>query len=371
MVIPGTPRGLAASPYLYVCNQADASVSVIDMASDRVVHTVDLVALGFSAHASPHHIAVEPDGSFWYVSLIGDGRVLKFDRDNRLIGQVEFEAPGLLALDPTSERLFVGRSMAAVRPPKRIGIIDRKAMTIEDADVFVSRPHAIAVARDGRYVYTASLAENRIVALDPATGDIASDRFSTNAADVLVQFAISPDGRWMVAGGQISGRFLVFDLSEAPHATLVKSIPVNAAPWHPVFSPDGRFVYVGNQGANTVTVIDAADWSVAAVIAGEGIAEPHGAALSPDGKKLYISNHNLKGTYTPAPREGEGARPRPLKNAASGATPDGGKPRGTVVVIDTETRKILKVIEVGHYASGVGSATLTGGPGAADPGGSD
>ncbi|MFQ5743648.1 MAG: YncE family protein [Acidobacteriota bacterium] len=357
MAIPGTSRGLAASPYLYVCNQADASVSVIDMETDEVVRTVDLEALGFSAHASPHHIAVEPDGSYWYVSLISDGRVLKFDRHDRLVGQVEFEAPGLLALDPTSKRLFVGRSMAAVRPPKRIGVIDREAMTIEDADVFISRPHAIAVARDGRYAYMASLAENRIVALDPLTEDITSDLFAADAAEVLVQFAVSPDGYWMVAGGQISGKFLVFDLSQAPHVTLVKSIPVNTAPWHPVFSPDGRFVYVGNQGANTVTVIDTADWSVAAVIAGEGIAEPHGAAVSADGKKLYVSSHNLKGEYVPAPRDGEGARPRLSANAASGAKPDDGEPRGTVVVIDTESRQILKVIEVGHYASGVGSAT--------------
>src|SRR5690606_37575309 len=34
---------------LYVCNQNDATVSVVDMATNTVVRTVDLQALGFSA----------------------------------------------------------------------------------------------------------------------------------------------------------------------------------------------------------------------------------------------------------------------------------------------------------------------------------
>ncbi|MEE8267808.1 MAG: hypothetical protein V3R97_02745, partial [Gemmatimonadales bacterium] len=85
------------TPLLYVANQNSALVSVIDMASNTVVETVDLQALGFSATAKPHHVVVEPDGSAWYVSLIAENRVLKFDRDNQLVGQLEFERPGMMA----------------------------------------------------------------------------------------------------------------------------------------------------------------------------------------------------------------------------------------------------------------------------------
>ena len=69
-----------ADDLLYVCNQNDATVSVIDMATNRVIRTVDLKQLGFSANARPHHVAVEPDGSFWYVTLIGDNRVVQMWR---------------------------------------------------------------------------------------------------------------------------------------------------------------------------------------------------------------------------------------------------------------------------------------------------
>ena len=76
---------------------------------DEVVHTIDLQALGFAAMAKPHHIAVEPDGSHWYVSLIAANAVLKFNRDNELVGRLEFERPGLRAIDRDRHRPDLGR----------------------------------------------------------------------------------------------------------------------------------------------------------------------------------------------------------------------------------------------------------------------
>ena len=119
-------------PFLYVANQEAAAVTVIDLETHAVVEVIDLEAMGYGANAKPHHVAVEPDGSFWYVSLIAANRVLKFDRDNELVASVEFERPGLLALHPSEPWLFVGRSMAAVNPPQRIGRIDRMSMEVEE-----------------------------------------------------------------------------------------------------------------------------------------------------------------------------------------------------------------------------------------------
>ncbi|HMS03208.1 MAG TPA: hypothetical protein PKE51_09550 [Gemmatimonadaceae bacterium] len=90
----GTVAGAQAADKLYVVNQAGATISVIDQQRLAVDTVLDLRTLGFTANAKPHHVAVENDGSFWYVSLIGDGRVLKFDRNNRLVGQVALETPG-------------------------------------------------------------------------------------------------------------------------------------------------------------------------------------------------------------------------------------------------------------------------------------
>ncbi|MCZ6918356.1 MAG: beta-propeller fold lactonase family protein [Gemmatimonadetes bacterium] len=326
-----------ASQRLLVGSQDEALVSVIDMESNVVIHTIDLQELGFSATAKPHHIATEPDGSFFYVSLIADGKVLKFNSAYELVGQADFETPGMMALHPTEDLLYVGRSMAAVNPPMRIGEIRRSDMEIDEIDVFFPRPHAIAVEPHGAYAYTASLAENQVVTVNTDTRE-AQFTAIDGPTHTFVQFAISPDGNTMVAATQLTGKILVFDIGSSPIATLVDSIAVNAAPWHPAFSPDGRYVYVGNKNANTVTAVDMTTRSVAAVIEGRGLAQPHGLAVSPDGRYLYVSNNNLRGEYTPRYDLGD--------NELS----------GTVTVINTSTYTIEKVIEVERYASGV--ATL-------------
>ena len=183
-----------APDLLYVCNQDAATVSIIDMSTNEIVETVDLTTLGLPPNAKPHHVQVEPDGAHWYLSLIGAHQVLKFDRSNRIVGRAEFEVPGMLALDATHDRLYVGRSMSAVNPPHRIGIISTDDMSIDEIDVFFPRPHALTVSRDGAFVYSASLAENRVVSIEVASEELELIDLD-GPVHTLVQFAISPDGR--------------------------------------------------------------------------------------------------------------------------------------------------------------------------------
>ena len=49
---------------------------------------------------------------------------------------MNFERPGLLALDRNTSKLYAGRSMAAVSPPQTIGVIDRFNMVLEEIGVF-------------------------------------------------------------------------------------------------------------------------------------------------------------------------------------------------------------------------------------------
>ena len=224
--------------------------------------------------------------------------------------------------------------MAAVNPPQRIGLIERGSMDLDEVDVFFGRPHALAIGPSGDWVYSGSLAGNQIASINIDTEELALTTLDGDT-HVMVQFAFSPDGRWMVATAQLTSKLLVFDANDPANPQLIREIDVNGMPWHPTFSPDGRWVWFGNQTANTVTVVDATSWSVADVIEGEGIAEPHGVAMSPDGGHVYVSNRNVKGEY--APRGGA---------AVSGS-------RGNVIVIDAATRTIERVIEVGRYAAGI------------------
>ena len=337
---PG-PAAAQVGDRLYVPNQPDATVSVIDTESRSVVQTVDLQELGFPPDAKPHDVVAAPDGSAWYVSLIGANTVVKFNADNEVVGRASFEVPGMMALPGDGGTLYVGRSMSAVNPPQSVGRIRTSEMTAEGVtaervEVLFPRPHAIATDGEGRYLHTASLSVNRIAALESGseTPEIITVDGPTHT---FVQFAVSPDGRRLVATGQTSGRLLVFDRTQAKRLPLLASVEVGTEPWHPVFTPDGRYVVFGNKEDDTVTVVDTGDWTVAAVVEDGALSQPHGAVAGTDGRYVYVSSNNLDGSWKP-----------------EGWSSQETSPPGNVAVIDLETRSVVDVIPVGHDPNGIG-----------------
>jgi YVTN family beta-propeller protein len=317
---------------LYVCNQDGASIAVIDVSTLEVVKTIRLEELGFSANAKPHHVAVEPDGSAWYVTLIGENVILKFNRANEIIGRATFETPGLLALSPSDGKLYVGRSMTAVNPPHRVGVIDRATMGLEEIDVVFPRPHMLDIRPTGDFIYSASLAQNQIASVEAATEEVGLITLE-GPSHALAHSALSPDGQTLVVTPHMP-HLMVFDLSQPAKPRMVASVDVGDMPWHPVYSRDGRTVYVPNQGSNNLSVVDMASRTVSKTIEHAAFAEPYGSALSRDGRYVFVSNSNTRGAWT----------------APSGAT----ERAGNVVVIDTRTNEVTKVIPVGKGPTGMG-----------------
>lgn len=338
--------GVAAqeADFLYVAIQGDAEVAVVDMGTLEEVARIDLGELGFSENAKPHHIAVEPDGSYWYLSLIGENRVLKFDRGNRLVDQAQFEVPGMLVMHPTRDLLFVGRSMSAVNPPERIGAISRSDMEVDELDVFFPRPHALTVSADGDRVYSASLAVNQLAAVDVETGDMELTDIA-GPVHTLVQFAASPDGRTLVGTAELTGLLLVFDLADPDHPSLRAEIPVGRQPWHPVFAADGRTVYFGNKMDHTVVAVDVDAGEVIWRTEDPGLNHPHGSALSRDGRHLFISS-NGPGGMQMGEMEMEAGHDMHAEHRAA---------TGTLTVLDTRDGSVVKVLEMGENATGLGA----------------
>jgi YVTN family beta-propeller protein len=320
---------------LYVPNQDDATVSVIDPATRRLFRTVDLRRYGVGDNAKPHHIQVEPDGSAWYVTLIGAGKVLKLDRRNRLLGSVEMEVPGLIALHPSKDLMFVGRSMSAVNPPPRMAVIRRSDMQLlEEVDLLFPRPHGIVVHPAGDVVYVASLGTNQIASVGVDQGEVRLVNVP-GMAHGFVQAAVSPDGSLLAVTAELTDSLLVFDLVDPAAPKLVRGLPMPDGPFEPAFTADGRSIFVTALNANRVAVVDTRDWSVSVLPEHPGFGQPHGIALSPDGSRVFVGNrHQLGGVHDHA----------------------GGRPTGTgtVVAICVETRAVDTVLRVGHYAAGLG-----------------
>lgn len=338
----------AAQERLYLTNQDDATVSVIDVTTRKLVETVDLQAMGFGPQAKPHHTQQEADGSYWYVTLIGAGKVLKLDRGNRIVGSVDMEVPGLMALDPNADLLLVARSMSAVNPPRRMAIIRRSDMKLlDEVDVFFPRPHAIAIDPRGHYAYVGSLGVNQIASVRLSDSEV-------KLVDVdgpyhtLTQFSVSPDGKWLLATGSTSNTLLVFDISEEGNPKFSRSVPQVGGPFESAFTADGRQVWVTNLDSNAVAVVDAATWAGAAVIRGKEFQQPHGIVLSPDGQDFWVSNRYQGGGM----HDHEGHHP-------TGS--------GTAVSICVATRTVDGEVPVGHYAAGMSVARPASAPPAPRP----
>jgi YVTN family beta-propeller protein len=326
---------LMAQARLYATNQDDATISVIDAGSRRLIETVDLRKYGFGDNAKPHHAQVEPDGRYWYVTLIGANKVVKFDRRDRLVGSADMEVPGLMTLDPRRDLMYVGRSMSAVNPPPRMAIIRRSDMKVlDEVDLLFPRPHGIVAPPGGGRVYVSSLGTNQIASVGADDEDVTLTDVPGSAAG-FVQAAVSPDGRWLAVTAQLTDSLLVFSLADPRKPRLVRGIALPDGPFEPAFTLDGRWVYVTCLTANQVAVVDARTWKVAATLSNAGFGQPHGIAQSPDGRWVFVSNrHQLGGVH-----QHEGGQPTG---------------QGTVVAICAPTHAVDTVLTVGQYAAGMG-----------------
>ena len=372
--LPAAPGVGQAQDRIYVSLQGQAGVAVVDAATFEEVARVDLTELGFSANASPHHTAVDPDGSHWYVSLITENRVVKFDRENRMVGQAELTAPGLMVRDPSGPWLYVARSMMAADPPRSVGRIHTGTMEVEEMDVFFPRPHAVALAPGQDRIFSASLSQNQMGSLQVETLEMGLTNLD-GPIHTVVQVAVSPDESTLVATGELTGRLLVFDLTSPDAPQLRHSVEVGSGPWHPVFEPDGARVWMGLKGADQVVAVDVRTGEVVERISHPAFHGPHGALIRPDGRYLFLSSSGPGGMEVgqtlaggahhgmhhgdPNHHPDHDHRPDPGHDPAhahgpEAMDPDGVRSVGTLSVIDLSTAEVVRVLEMGRNTTGIG-----------------
>jgi DNA-binding beta-propeller fold protein YncE len=338
LVTATTAAAQAARDLLYVCIQDDAKIAVIDMATGALLRTIDLQARGFAATAKPHYIVVEPDGSHWYVSLIGAGRVVKFDAQDSIVAQFEMETPGMLALVPGSPQLLVSRSMSAVNPPQRVAVLDRRTMRGEELGVLFPRPHPMAATAAG-YAYTGSLGVNQI-----ATIDLASERVSltpvSGPTHSLVQFDVSADGKTLVASSETTGRLLVFDISTPTAPRLVTQVTVGAMAFDPSFTPDQRHVWVPVKGSSEIVVVEVGTWKEVRRLSHSSFQQPHQIIFSADGATAFVTNNN-KMDHMADP------------SAHAGHVMEGGA--ASLSIVDVASGTVTTAITLGKNLTGMGT----------------
>jgi YVTN family beta-propeller protein len=221
------PAAAQASGLAFVINSNDATVSLIDVETQRELRRVPMLR-------EPHHMALTPD----HKSL--------------LIGDTTGNA--LFFLDPHT------------------GALQRR--------LAISDPYQLVFSPDGKRLTVAGLARNQIDIYDAATYQLLH-RIPARSMPSHINY--SPDSRRVFVSLQGTDRLIAIDVASGQVLwdTRVGRTPAGVL-WH-----DGKLL-VGIMGDAHIAVVDPANGQVERVIpTGEGM---HTMFITPDGSRLYATN---------------------------------------------------------------------------------
>ncbi len=226
---PAGAAGLA-----YVINSGGASISLVDMSSQRELRRIPVLR-------EPHHLALSPDGRSL---LVGD-----------TVG---------------NEMLFLDPATAALQ--KRMPVAD---------------PYQLGFSPNGKFLVVNGLARNQVDVYD-AAGMQLLKRFSTASMPSHLDYA--PDSSRVFVSLQGTDSLVAIDLNRL---AILWTAQIGKTPagvlWH-----DGR-VLVADMGTDYVAVVDPADGHVTGRIhTGKGA---HNLFVSPDRRIIWVNNR-VGGTTT-------------------------------------------------------------------------
>ncbi len=328
---------------VYVCNQGSDQLTIFD--ADALV-TRRILDIGVNPAADyPHNVFVDPQGEFFYVTLLGSANVLKYDAraDTLVAAAAVGQAPANPVTSPDGRTLYV-TNWRSDNPTLHVldaaTLAERYALRFPSA--LGASPHGLCVTRDGTTVYTTHEEAGSVFEIVPGTTAeqsvltfIPLEGRESRRLQPL-QVVLDAEERFAYVTCLNAGEVQVIDtvLDE-----VVKVIPIGGNPWLAALTHDGSRIYVANWGKNAVDVIDTATQELVTTLTNQTVGEtvfarPHGVAMSADGSQVFISNENTNGAFPPH----------------HGGETSG---NGNVVVIDLATDEVVKVLEVEVDPTGI------------------
>jgi YVTN family beta-propeller protein len=269
------PSDCQAVAYAYVANQADGTVSVIQISDNAVIDTIDLETSG------PTGVGVTPDGSYVYVTNRGDGTVSVIrTSDNIVLGDpIDVgKKPFGLAVNPVSALVYVTN-----RADGEVSVVETD--TEIDTITVENGPVGVDVTPDGGFVYVANRANNSISVIQTPANTIYTtirDDIGNKPAGV----AVSSDGTYVYVTNRDDGTVSVIRTSD--NTVIGLPTEVGAMPFGLALSPNDAYAYVANSDNNTVSVFQTSEHTEIDTI--DVGASPFGIAVTPDSERVYVTN---------------------------------------------------------------------------------
>jgi YVTN family beta-propeller protein len=258
------------STFLYVPNEGDNTVSVVDTINNTVVATIPI---GGSA---PNAAAVSPDGAFVYVAS-GNGIVSVINTASNLVAKTipVGDSPSVVAFSPDGSRAYVTNHVG-----NDVSVIDTATNSVVATITVDDGPYGVAFSPDGTRAYVTNQTSGTVSVIDTAHNSVVG---TITVGSTPTMVAVSPDGTRAYVNDFGSGTVSV--ISTATNS-VIGTINVGSGPYGLVFSPDGTRAYVATNGG-TVAVIDTTSNTVTQTI---NVGQVVGIAISPDGSDLYVSH---------------------------------------------------------------------------------
>jgi YVTN family beta-propeller protein len=254
-------HGAAAAPdgsRLYISNEADSTLDVVDAKTLRVSNKVPL-----SGH--PNNISIGHDGKHVYVAIVqGPGAVDVVDTTSLQKTKSIATKGGVHNTYVTPDGKYV---IAGSIVGKNITVIDTQTEEpawVINFDLGI-RPIAFEKNADGstKRMFVQLSGFNGFAVVDFAqrkeTQRIELPKIAAGKTPVLEGgneshgMAVTSDGKTLVVNSRLNSALYAYSL---PDLKLIGSADVGRAPDWVTLTPDGKSAYVANAGANSVSVID-------------------------------------------------------------------------------------------------------------------
>jgi len=263
----------SAAPFAYIPNSSSDTVSVIDIASNLVVKTIQTPGALLR-----HAVAISPQGTKAYVQGANAIYVIDTFRNTVATLSVLGGTSIGLALNPSGSRLY---ALQGTTTTGQVCSINTATNTNSGCVNVGAAPAGVAVSPDGTRAYVTNSNAASVSVVD------------TDANLVVATIPVGLDP-WGVAVNRAGTRVYVTNLSSGTLSVIdsatnavVDTVTVGAISPGVVVGRDDTRIYVSGSGA--VSVIEAATNAVVGTI--QVGASPIGISITPKGDRLYVANY--------------------------------------------------------------------------------
>ena len=223
---------------VYVSNEKDNSVSVIDGESLKVTSTI-------KTGRRPRGIVLSEDMTKLYVCIGDDNRVDVIDlKTGKVVDRLPSGPdPELMALHPDGHHLYIAPDSKHVWVSAEIGgtvsvidsaekkVIHKIRFEIPGVSADAIQPVGVKITKDGKRAFVALGPANRVAEIDPATYEVKKYYL---VGQRVWNMALGQNETRLYTTNGVSSDVSVIDLASEK---VVKSLKVGRAPWGVVVKP--------------------------------------------------------------------------------------------------------------------------------------